>query len=214
MQIIGKNTLDAWKKCLSKIIEIGEEHFDDQKRLIKEILNLEIVITNPEDIEKLFEILNSLGDFVFPSLEELRNFILSKKAIPGYYYNYGARAFDFNGRNQIDDYVIPMLKSIDSSKRAVVIFYNPKDDSYLEKKDTPGLIMMDFKIRNKKLDITSIIRSNNMLFGWPANVYQAFLIQSYIAKQINVSLGKITTFSTSAHLIEEDIEISRKLVKK
>lgn len=214
MQITGKNVLDAWKKCLSEIIENGEEHLDDKSKAVKEILNMQIEVQDASDLDKVFEILNSLGNFAFPPKEELKNFILSRRSIPGYYYNYGARAFNFNGTNQIDDYIIPMLKSNCSSKRAVVVFYNPKEDSHLERKDTPGMIMIDFKIRNGKLDVTSIIRSNNMLYGWPANVYQSFLLQEYISQELKVKPGKITTFSTSAHLIEEDLEYAGRIVGK
>lgn len=212
MKIGGKNIFDSWKKCLKEILDNGKEHLDHKNRLIREILNMEIQVNNLDDIERVFEVINSLGNFVFPSHEELKNFILSRKSIPGYYYNYGARAFNFSGRNQVDEYIIPLLKSDISSKRAVLVFSNPAEDSYTEKKDTPGLIMIDFKIREGRLHLTCIIRSNNMLYGWPANIFQAITLQQYLLQHLDVKPGTITTFSTSAHLIEEDLEHAKKII--
>ena len=41
------------------------------------------------------------------------------------------------------------------------------------------MIMMNFNLRNNKLHVTAVIRSNAMFFGWPGNVYQSHLIQEY-----------------------------------
>ncbi|MBU0957750.1 MAG: hypothetical protein KKF56_02975 [Nanoarchaeota archaeon] len=212
MLIKGKDAEEVWKKALNEIMEKGEEHIDNRNRQIKEIMNMQLEIQAPNEIEKPIEILNSFEKWKYPPFEEIKNFILSKKNISGYYYNYGARAFNFNGKNQVDDYIIPMLKKNDTSKRAVIIFYNPTEDSHFTRKDTPGLIQMDFKIRKGKLNVTSIIRSNNMFFGWPANIFQTYCLLDYIAKEIGTEIGTITTFSTSAHVINEQYDAINKVL--
>ncbi|OGJ21213.1 hypothetical protein A3K73_06210 [Candidatus Pacearchaeota archaeon RBG_13_36_9] len=163
-------------------------------------------------VEKPIEILSSFKKWVYPPLEEMKSFILGKKEVPGYYYNYGERAFSTEWRNQVEEYVIPLLKSTPESKRAIIVFYNPQKDSYLHKKETPGMIMMSFVLRKNKLHATAIIRSNEMFFGWPGNIYQLYLVQDYICKKINCPPGKLATVSVSAHFFNEQLEDIQKVI--
>lgn len=211
-EIIAKNAEDAWEKALRNIYDNGKDFVDRDNRTCREILNLILKIENVKDITKPIEILNSLRKWVYPPYEELEIFILGKKDIPGYYYNYGARAFNFETINQIDDFVIPLLKKDKTSRRATAIFYNPLKDSFLFRKDIPGMIMINFNIRQEKLHITAIVRSNDLFFGWPANIYQVYVLQNYVAKQLGVELGSITTISISAHIFEDQLEDIKKVL--
>jgi thymidylate synthase len=213
MEIIEKSADLAWKKALNAALKNGEDFIDHDKRVCRELMNLSITIDEVENITKPIEIINSLKTWVYPPLEELENFALSKKEISGYYYNYGARAFLFNGHiNQIDNYIIPLLKKDKSSRRASVMFYSPESDSSLFKKDVPGMIMINFNIRDERLNVITLVRSNDLFFGWPANIYQTFVIQEYVAKALNIRLGSITTLSISAHIFEDQFEHIKKLI--
>jgi len=212
MEIIAKNTEEAWKKALKYIYEKGKDFVDKDDRTCREVLNLSLKIESPKNIKKPIEILNSFRKWVYPPLEEIENFILGKKEIPGYYYNYGARAFNFSNINQIDGFVIPLLKKDRTSRRATIIFYSPMKDSFLFKKDIPGMIMANFNIRQDKLHVTTLIRSNDLFFGWPANIYQVYILQNYIAKKLNIKQGSITTVSISAHIFEDQFEDIEKVL--
>ena len=212
MEIEENNAEEAWKKVLSYVYKKGKDFNDRDNRVCREVLNLVINISDVKSINKPIEIINSFKKWVFPPLEELENFILSKKDMPGYYYNYGTRTFNFNNKNQIDDYVIPLLKKDRTSRRGSIVFYNPEKDSFLFKKDTPGMITMNFNIRNEKLNVTTLIRSNDLFFGWPANIYQVYILQKYVASKIGCELGKITTFSISAHIFEDQFDDIKKII--
>lgn len=213
MEIRGKDAKEVWKKALKHILENGHDFIDRLDRLCRESLNLVLVIENSKEITKPIEILNSFDRWIYPPLEELKSFILNKKEIPGYYYNYGERAFNFKGLNQLDEYVIPLLKRDITNKRGIMIFYDPNRDSLVTKKDTPCIVLIDFKVRNNQLHTTALIRSNDMFFGWPCNIYQTSVLQEYVRKQFGCKLGNLTTISISAHIFEEQFEWIERIIK-
>ena len=206
MEIISKSIEEGWKKALKYIIENGKDFIDGDGRTCREVINLSICVEDKEDVIKPIEIINSFEKWIYPPLEELESVVLSKKEIAGYYYNYGARAFNFNDINQIDSYLIPLLKKDKTTRRATVVFYNPMKDSFLFKKDVPGMIMVNFNIRNNKLNVLSVIRSNDLFFGWPANVYQVYILQKYVAEKVGYEMGELQTFSISAHIFEDQFD--------
>jgi thymidylate synthase len=212
MEINEKKAEDAWKKALSLVMNKGKDFVDRDNRTCREVLNISIGVEDMSDVTKPIEVLNSYGKWVYPPLEELKAIILSRHEIPGYYYNYGARAFNFNTINQVDKYVIPLLKKDSSSRRATVVFYDPVKDSSLFKRDIPSTIMMNFNIRDGKLNVSIVIRSNDLFFGWPTNLYQTSVMQKYVAKEIGCEIGGIMTSSISAHIFEEQFEHIKKIV--
>jgi len=214
VEIKEKTAEKAWKKMLKEVMEHGTEFIDRKGRLCKEVLNIITTIETPDNVTKPIEILSSLKKWVYPSLEELKTFMLEKEDIPGYYYHYGSRAFNYNGIDQVNDYLIPLLKKEPSSKRGIVVFYGPEKDTLPLKKETPGMVMMNFNIRNKKLHVTAIIRSNDLFYGWPGNIVQTYFLADYVSKELNVPLGELTTLSISAHIFEDQFEDIKKVIEK
>ncbi|MEM4182066.1 MAG: thymidylate synthase [Candidatus Pacearchaeota archaeon] len=214
MEIIEDSALKAWKKALRIILEKGTTFKDRRERICKEILNLRITIKDSSTVNLPLNILNGFNKWVYPSLEELKNAILEKEENHAYYYHYAERAFHFNGKNQIDNYVIPLLKKDPTSKRAIVVFYFPEEDSSLSKKETPGMVLMNFNIREDKLHSTTVIRSNDLFFGWPANIVQTYFLVEYISKELNYPIGDMTTLSISAHIFEDQFEYINEVLNK
>ena len=214
MEINEETAEKAWVKALNLTLKKGRDFTDKDKRACREQMNLVIKVNKTKDITDPIKKINSFEKWVYPPLEELKAIVLNKKEIPGYYYNYGARAFCFAGViNQIDDYIIPLLKKDKTSRRASIVFYNPEKDSFLHKKDVPAMIMMNFNIINDLVCVTSLVRSNDLFFGWPANIYQSHVLQDYISKKLGLKNGSLTTISISAHIFEDQFEYIKKLVK-
>lgn len=214
MEIKSETTISAWKSSLKYILESGKDFTDENKRVCREILNLVIKVENPEkDITKAVEILNSFKKWVYPPLDEIAEVIMSRKLSPTYSFSYGPRLFNFNNAiNQIDDFLIPLLKKNNFSRRGIVTLWHPTEDSKSYKREIPALISIDFKMRNKKLNVTAIVRSNDLFFGWPANIYQIFVLQEYVAKELNCKTGSLTTFSNSAHIFKDQFEDIQKVI--
>ncbi len=212
--IKGKTAMDAWKKTLDFIISKGQDFVDENGRVCREAFNLCVKIDQPQkDIEKPILQLKKLKEFDYPSLEELRETTLSKYPSE-YSYTYGHRIFNYNySLDQVEEYIIPLLKSCPHSRRAVIVLFNPEKDSSTVRRDTPGMIFIHFRIINNKLTATSFIRSNDYFFGWPANIYQVNVLQKIVAKKLGINTGSLSVISSSAHLFQDQFDWVKKIVK-
>lgn len=211
-----RNTLDAWKQALSFVLKKGKDFTDENNRVCRESMNLIIEIENPlDDITSPIYILNNFKQWKYPPIDEIKNVMLSQKLAPDYSYSYGPRIFNFQSKiNQVNDFIIPLLKENPDSRRAIISFWDPVQDSNILKRDIPGLVSIDFKLRNNKLNLTAVIRSNDLFFGWPANIFQIFTLQDYVRKSIGCELGSLTTFSTSAHIFQDQFNYIKHVLKK
>lgn len=207
MELKGHNVLEAWQKSLKHIIDHGKEQ-ESHSRKLKEVLNLVVTIQHTEkDILKPIEYLNSLNLWIYPPVEELASVILTKKRIPTIKYTYGSRIFNFhNAINQIQDFIIPKLRSSPRTRKAVVMLYDPVNDSKITLEDTPSLLYLYFRIIDKKLHVTASVRSNDFFIGWPTNAYQVHKLQELVAKELGISTGTLATISNSAHVFLEHMD--------
>jgi len=213
--IVADNALECWKLSLDFVRNKGSDFIDQNNKQCRQSLNLVTVVKRPEiNVTEPIELLNSFKTWKYPKLDEISSVILSSKSSLDYSYSYGQRIFNFDGINQINDYVIPLLKDHPTSRRAVVSLWNPFVDASLINKQVPGLIAIDFKIVNGSLCITGIIRSNDLLFGWPANVYQLFVLQDYVRKKLDLSFGDLSIVSISAHLFKDHFDVVDKILEK
>ncbi len=212
VEIKGKTAMEVWKKILSSIKKNGEAYKDNKNKICKEIQNLTATIETPTEILKPIELLNKFNKWIYPKPDEIKKSMLYKENSAEYYYNYGKRAFYIDKVNQIDDFIIPLLKKDPTSKRGIVVFYSPKRDTLPMRKETPGVAMINFSIRNHKLCSTMIIRSNDMFYGWPGNIAQGYFLADYIAEALKYPVGPITTVSISAHIFEEQLRDIKKVV--
>jgi thymidylate synthase (methanogen type) len=147
---------------------------------------------------------------------------ITPKRIDGqsFTYTYGNRYLDYArcgldgsiqngdgdgcGINQLRESVIERLIASPSSRRAVMVAWNPILD--LAEGDPPCVDLIQFLLRDGILSATAYIRSNDMLLAWPSNAYglagfmdvAASIINDRTGKQITT--GSLTTISTSAHL--------------
>ncbi len=212
VEIKGKTSMEVWKKILALLMKNGYSFKDRRNKICMEELNLTAVIETPDEILKPIELLNKFNKWNYPSPDLIKQAVLFKGDFSEYYYNYGKRAFYMDKVNQIDDYVIPLLKNDPTSKRGIVVFYSPKRDTLPVRKETPGMVMINFIVRNHKLCSSVLIRSNDMFHGWPGNVAQAFFLTQYVATALNYPVGSITTMSISAHIFEEQFDDIKKVV--
>ena len=205
MEIHKTSAMELWKEALEYLQKEGTEYIDNTKRICKEVLRLSLVLEGDFlDIQDPINAISSSKKWIYPKMQEITAIMLEGKLSKSYTYSYGERIFSYYTTNQMDDFIIPLLKKDPESRRAVVTLWDPKKDGDLYKKAVPGLISIDFKIRNKKLHLTAIVRSNDIFIGWPANLYQLYVLGEYITQKLQIQLGSITTFSTSAHIFKDN----------
>ena len=216
MEITAKTGFNCWIKALEYILKQGEDFIDDDKRRCREVRNILLVVKEPGLKPSLpVDTLRSFQKWYYPDHEEIRKAIFDSKISPGYSFSLGPRLFDFRKKiNQIDDFIIPLLKIKKTSRRATAIIWDPVEDSLIHKKDIPSLMTLSFMIRQNKLFMTAYVRSNDLFFGYPSNLYQCFRIMKYVLDKISVEFGDLAIFSFSAHIFDDEFEDIKKLIAK
>lgn len=209
-------TIDIWKNALIKVENEGYDYIDSDNRLAKEILNLIINIDDPEnqDVDEPLNLMTDTNNWLYPTKTEISNVMFKELANPAYDYTYGGRIFNFSGQiNQVKSYIIPLLQKEPESRRAVIAIYNPFQDSTFKTKNVPAILNIYVRLHQGKLALTATIRSQDLFFGWPANIYQLYCLQKLIAEQLNVKLGSLTTISNSTHIFESNLSDIKKIMK-
>lgn len=210
MEIERNNAKDLWKDALNYVLDNGVKIKDRYNRYCREVLHLNLILTGFLDIEFPVEKVSSFGKWIYPRIGEIKSIMLEDSVGSAYSYSYGNRIFNFKGLNQIDSYVIPILKKDLSSRRAVVNLWDPlKDTSQVQ---VPGLVFLDFKVRDDKLHLFSLIRSNDLFIGWPANLYQLYVLANYVSKKLELEIGSIQTMSTSAHVFTDNLSEIKEVI--
>ena len=123
---------------------------------------------------------------------------------------YGFRLLKYFEINQLER-AISELNENRESRRVVLTMYSPDDLNKISK-DIPCNTTIYLKIKDNKLDITILNRSNDLYLGVPYNVFIFYLLQLYIAKKLNISVGIQTHFTDSLHLYTKDLEKVEKII--
>lgn len=91
-----------------------------------------------------------------------------------------------------------------------------KEDLETESKDPPCNNMVYFKLRDNKLHMTVINRSNDIHYGlFAVNLPTFGILQSYIAARLGVDMGTQTHFSNSLHVYTDEprvVEITERML--
>lgn len=96
--------------------------------------------------------------------------------------------------------VVETLKNDPDSRRAVICLWDPYMDTQ-ESRDIPCNDMVFFKIRDNKLNMTVVNRSNDAILGFPVtNLFQFSILMELVANLLGVEVGTYCQFSDSLHL--------------
>lgn len=137
--------------------------------------------------------------------EYAKNLICGSDAV--FEYDYHGRLFDWGcglkeegvdiHQDQIK-YIIEKLKASPVSRRAVAITWCPPVDEKLA--DCPCLQLIQCVVREGKLDMKVVFRSNDMLSASGSNMYALVKLQEHIANEIGVPVGKYAHISLVPHI--------------
>lgn len=114
------------------------------------------------------------------------------------------------GFDQIEK-IIELLKKDPFSRRAVINLNTP-NEHVIETHDEPCTICLQFLIRDGRLNCTTIMRSNDIWFGFPYDVAFFTQLQMYIADRLCVKYGTYTHFVVSMHLYDKNLEEVKKIL--
>jgi thymidylate synthase len=111
--------------------------------------------------------------------------------------NYG---YQWNRNNQVDFVINELIKN-KNSRRAVLTIYDGKEHN-LHSYDTPCTLNIVFNILDNKLNMSVLMRSNDLWFGFCNDQYCFSKLQEIIAKKLNLKIGWYYHFSNNLHLYE------------
>lgn len=205
-RIIRANTIsDAWYRGINMIWNQGHEVTDERGSKIKEYLNLMIVVKDPYTDRIPADI-----SWNEERLEKYAKQLISGENVQDFEYTYGQRLRNWN--EQIDQiaYVIDKLKHNPTTRRATAVTWVPTVDTVVD--EVPCMIIDDFKIRGGMVNLTALFRSHDFAGAYPANLYGLSRLLEYVAAEVGVKPGMITTISASAHIYEHDWDMIEEIL--
>lgn len=123
---------------------------------------------------------------------------------------YGERLRNWNG--EIDQFmeVYLKLKKDPYSRQATMVIFDPERDNQLHgesySKDIPCTNYFNFQIRNGKLNMLTVMRSNDLHKGTLYDIPNFIIFQHILAGWLEVEVGKYTHVAASFHMYESDVE--------
>ncbi|WP_074175764.1 thymidylate synthase [Methanoculleus bourgensis] len=122
-------------------------------------------------------------------------------------YDYHRRLFDWGERlsaggedvhvDQID-YIARKLTEAPTTRRAVAITWNPVVDENLD--DCPCLQLVQCLLRDGKVEMKVVFRSNDILSAAGSNMYALVHLQKAIADRVGAALGRYTHIALVPHV--------------
>lgn len=213
---VSNNTVaSTWLKVLNIIMRYGRNKKTryTQTNELKEILNLMAVVT--EDNPSNFYFPHFLP-FTKKELESYYPQVLTCRKFPNIAYTYGQRLRDHEGIDQIQE-IINLIKRRPFAKKMVAFTASVKEDwGNVNRGDTPCLTQVLASIQDDTLFFTVHFRSQDMVHGWPRNMFSLRKLQKYILDEskADLKLGPITIVTHSAHIYSDDYELVEKILKE
>jgi hypothetical protein len=107
--------------------------------------------------------------------------------------------------------VYKKLKDDPYSRQAVMVIFDPERDNEIlstgsYSKDIPCTNYFVFTIRNGKLNMLTVMRSNDLHKGTLYDIPNFMIFQNVLAGWLEVEVGKYTHVANSFHIYETDVE--------
>lgn len=123
---------------------------------------------------------------------------------------YGARIFgeDFSQWCQVKNI---LLKDPDS-RRATISIYQPCD-LFSASLDIPCTCVLQYFIRDGRLNAITYMRSNDLYLGMPYDIFSFTMLQEMLSIELNVELGSYTHMVGSLHIYKKHFKLFEKIAE-
>lgn len=123
--------------------------------------------------------------------------------------NYG---WQWGRNNQLDKCIEQLKQNPDTRQAWISIFDGKEKDQY--RYDTPCTMCVGFDIkpykREKQLDMTVIMRSNDLVYGFCNDQYCFSKLQELVATELNIPMGNYYHFAHDLHIYEKHYNLKAK----
>ncbi|EOB6557853.1 thymidylate synthase [Vibrio parahaemolyticus] len=115
---------------------------------------------------------------------------------------YGPRIFHMHDKYDQFSNIIKILEEKSTTRRAVIQLFDARDiqENY---NDVPCTLSLQFVVRNNKLDLYTMMRSNDAFLGLPHDIFCFTMLQEIISSSLGYELGKYHHFVVSLHIYTE-----------
>ena len=203
MRIIRAPTLArAHELAVRTVLEKGWALETENDEATIECEELAIEVESPESLPMASPASRFQERFLDTYAENLLNGSDAK-----FEYDYHQRLFDWGEElstrgedvhiDQIS-YVARKLAAAPNSRRAIAITWNPVVDENLD--DCPCLQLVQCLLRDGKLQMKVVFRSNDILSAAGANMYALVRLQKMIADRLGVPCGRYTHIALVPHV--------------
>ena len=216
MEFSARNVNDAISEAFWKLKVVGVEEqtrngpvlaFPEPVMTIYKKPDERVLFWGERDANPIFHLLEAVWmlsgsqDVMFPSLFNSR---ISQYSDDGVIFNaaYGYRWRRHFGFDQLLA-VINLLKEDPQSRQAVIQIWDTSD-LVKTTKDKACNTQVYFEIRQNRLNMTVVNRSNDIWYGcYGANAVHFSVLQEFVARAVGVPLGEYRQFSNNLHLYTE-----------
>ena len=115
--------------------------------------------------------------------------------------NYG---WQWEREHQLDK-VIQMLKVYPDTRQAVLSIYDGKEISTYAK-DTPCTYAVQFTVLHNKLEMSVLMRSNDLWYGFCNDQYCFASLQELVAERLSIEIGSYYHFAHNLHLYNDKLK--------
>ena len=128
---------------------------------------------------------------------------------------YGYRWRKHFGRDQLGA-LVELLKKDPSSRHAVIVTWDPAEDGLggTKKMNVPCPYSFTVNIIGGRLHFHNIVRSNDMVLGFPSDVAGFALLQCILAQKLGVLPGVYSHSISNAHVWDNQYDAARELLAR
>lgn len=125
---------------------------------------------------------------------------------------YGPRLLNWKGVNQLSN-VTEVLRTKRDSRQAVIQLFDALDIAE-KHKDVPCTCTLQFMLRNGKLHLFANMRSNDVHWGLPHDVFCFTMLQEIVARSVSAELGAYKHAVGSLHLYVRHTGAAKRFLKE
>lgn len=219
----GRSVNDVWQQAFADLTKQASEGYENESRdgaVVGEVLNAAFCVEDPtrnivtDPIRKM-PLRYAIGELLWYLSGSNRTADIAQFAPKwnglsddGIHANsaYGYRIFKRFGFDQWE-HIRDMLIKDPNTRQAVI---HIKDASNCPTKDVPCTVYLQFLLRNKRLNLSVHMRSNDIWMGVPYDMFSFCALQMLMAMEIGVKVGEYTHYAGSLHLYERDYQTAQK----
>lgn len=128
---------------------------------------------------------------------------------------YGYRWRRHFGRDQLGK-LVELLQNDPSSRHGVIVTWDPSSDGLggVAKSNVPCPYTFTVNIIGGRLNLMNVVRSNDMILGFPHDVAGFALLQLMLAQKLGVKPGIYTHIIANAHIYDIHYEAAEELIRR